>query len=61
MISELPNEYHGHQVCSDNRKRYYMNGIQVRFEELLFPAYIKAQSAINQKSVPFDNEMEEER
>jgi len=44
VIQEIPNEYHGIPIISDERKTFYLKGMGLRMEHLLFPAYEKLQS-----------------
>lgn len=41
MIEQIPVEYKELPICSFDRKTFYIEGFEIRFNQLLFPAYNK--------------------
>lgn len=41
MIEQIPVEYKELPICSLDRKTFYIEGFEIRFNQLLFPAYNK--------------------
>lgn len=41
FINDIPESYNGITVCSPIRKRFYIEGMKIRIEELLVPSYEK--------------------
>lgn len=41
MIEDIPNEYHGMNVCSEPRKELYIKSMKIRMEKILLPIYEK--------------------
>ena len=39
FINQIPTEFKGYSICSDDRKEFYIKGMKVRLEELLRPAF----------------------
>lgn len=42
FVQDIPETYHGHTVCSQVRKDYYVKGMEIRLSELLQPACRRA-------------------
>lgn len=51
MIQNIPEKYKKFDIISINRKKVYIESVDVRFNELLYPAYLRANELI-QESVP---------
>lgn len=48
LIQEVPGEYQGIPVCSDERKIFYQKGMEYRYEEIMLPAYKKVLECMNE-------------
>lgn len=48
MIEQIPAEYKELPICSFDRKTFYIEGFEIRFNQLLFPAYNKIMEKIKQ-------------
>lgn len=49
IICSIPNEWKGHQICSDIQKEYCMKVMDLRYKEILFPTMEKIKE-MNQKN-----------
>jgi hypothetical protein len=41
FINEIPNEYNGLLIMSNDRKEYYIKTIELRINEILKPKYLE--------------------
>lgn len=48
MIRSIPENHGEFLICSKERKEYYLQGMEVRLNELLYPAYEHALASFNQ-------------
>lgn len=46
MIDDIPEKYNNMMIISSDRREYYKESIEVRFNELLYPAYENIKSSI---------------
>ncbi len=49
FINEIPNEYNGLLIMSNERKKYYIKTIELRISEILKPKYLEIISKMNMK------------
>ncbi len=55
MIESIPSEWNGIQIISDNRKEFYCQCVEYRYEKSLYPCFLKAKELEQQGQLESDS------